>query len=402
MPDPLRIAQLAPPSLSVPPKRYGRTELVVWLLTEELVRRGHEVTLFASGDSSTSARLVRTTDRALWTNGRGQDPILTWAKAIDQVYAEADRFDVIHNHLGPLLFPTARRVPELPALSTLHGRLDLPGFAEYFSHFRGMPLVSISNAQRRPIAEGNWLATVYHGVDTEAMAYHSTHQGYAVFLGRIAPEKGLDSAIRAARAAGLPIKVGARAPLDQPNNPEAQRDWRYFEESVKPLLGLPGVEFVGEIGPAQKADFLGNAAVLLFPIRWPEPFGLVMIEALSCGTPVVAIGRGSAPEVIEHGVTGFVVDDEDGLVPALERIHEIDRARCRQVACERFSVATMASAYQDAYRRLLGVREPEEVSAQAPIPLPARLREDALPRSASSVLPARTSSPLSPAPPEGR
>ena len=354
----LRIAQLAPPVETIPPAGYGGTERVVSVPTEELARRGHAVTLFASGDSRTAAELVPVVDVALWHHPRFRDPLPFMAMAIDRVYRLADEFDVIHNHLDFVTFPTARAYAETPTVTTLHGRLDLPEQQPLYHQFREIPLVSISNAQRAPLPWANWVATVYHGIRLRDFAFEPSGRGYLAFLGRIAPEKGLDTAIAVARRAGLPLKIAARMPLDQPHNAEAQRDWRYFRDVVEPLLREPEVEYLGELAGADKSAFLGGAAALLFPIRWPEPFGLVMVEALACGTPVIALRRGSAPEVVEDGVTGYLADDEDGLVRAVGRLPELDRARCRAAAAARFSPSAMADQYERVYRGLLGLSSP--------------------------------------------
>lgn len=349
---PLRIAQLAPPFERVPPQRYGGTERVIAVLTEELVRRGHQVTLFASADSQTSARLVPIVDLPIWRDPRYTDALPFVMTAIDQVYSQAEEFDVIHNHLGYFAFPRAR-VCRTPTVTTLHGRLDLPELAPLFAHFNDLPVVSISDAQRAPLPHANWLSTVHHGLDLQPFAFQPRAGDYLAFLGRIAPEKGLDTAIEVARRAGMRLKIAARMPLNIPD-PEAQRDWRYYHEVIEPLLKLPGIEYIGEVGDDAKSEFLGGAAALLFPIRWPEPFGLVMVEALACGTPVVALRAGSVPEVIEHGVTGFVVDDEEAMVRALDRLTEIDRRACRRAAETRFSAAAMADRYERVYWQVVG------------------------------------------------
>ena len=350
---PLRIAQIVAPVESVPPERYGGTERVVSVLTEELVRGGHEVTLFASGDSHTSARLVPIADRAVWHDPRYEDPLPFMMTALDKLYSMADEFDIIHNHMGFYTYPMARAHRSVPTVSTLHSRLDIPEWQLLYRRFADLPVVSISDAQRHPIPWANWLATIYHGIALDEFPYQPRGRNYLAFLGRISPEKGLDAAIRVAQRAGLPLKIGARMPLDQPHNPEARADWRYWNDEVKPLINLPGVEYVGEVGAADKAELLGGASALLFPIHWPEPFGLVMAEALACGTPVIGFPCGSVPEVIEDGVTGFVVPDEDGMVRAIERVHEIERSRCRWAAELRFSPTAMADRYEDVYRRLI-------------------------------------------------
>src|SRR5581483_6431754 len=291
----MRIAQLAPPFESVPPRAYGGTERVVHALTEELVRRGHDVTLFASADSVTTARLVPTVDVALWHRQPAYaDFAPFWAVALGTLARELDGFDLIHNHLDFRGFLLARLAP-CPVVTTLHGRLDLPELQPVYREFADVPLVSISDAQRRPIAWANWVATVHHGIVLDELSFSSRPGGYLAFLGRTSPEKGLDTAIRVARRTGLPLKVAARMPLPFTNDPNVRTDWEYYEQVIQPLLRDAPVELVGEVSGPAKAQFLGGAAALLFPIRWPEPFGLVMPEALACGTPVLALRAGSVP-----------------------------------------------------------------------------------------------------------
>ncbi len=350
----MRIAQVAPPFESVPPARYGGTERVVSTLTEELVRRGHDVTLFASGDSRTSARLVPVVEQALWhARVPYRDYAPFWAIVIGKLWREIDRFDVVHSHLDFFGFPIARGAP-CPVLTTLHGRLDLPELVPLYEEFRDVPVVSISNAQRKPIPYANWLATVYHGIQLDEYTFNPERGSYLAFLGRISPDKGVDTAIRVAQRAGMPLRIAARPPLPNRNDPEARRDWDYYENEVQPLLQGPRVELIGQVGGREKDEFLRNAAALLVPIRWPKPFGLVMPEALACGTPVLALRNGSVPEVIKHGVTGFICDTEDELVQAVRWIPEIDRARCRQEAERRFSPQAMADRYEALYERLVG------------------------------------------------
>jgi glycosyltransferase involved in cell wall biosynthesis len=360
---PLRIAQLAPPVERVPPRRYGGTERVIAVLTEELVRRGHQVTLFASADSLTSARLVPIVDIPIWRHPQYNDAWPFLMMAIDLVYGRAEEFDVIHNHVGFPVFPRAR-VCSTPTVTTLHGRLDIPELTPLFAHFNDLPLVSISDAQRAPLPHANWLATVHHGIDLQPFTFQPRPGEYLAFLGRIAPEKGLDTAIEVARRAGMRLKIAARMPLNIPD-PEAQRDWRYYREVIEPLLKLPGIEYIGEVGDDAKSEFLGGAAALLFPIRWPEPFGLVMVEALACGTPVVALRAGSVPEVVEHGVTGFVVDDEAAMVRVLDRLGDIDRRACRRAAETRFSAAAMADRYERVYQRVVSGELADVVAARS-------------------------------------
>ena len=350
----MRIAQVAPPFESVPPTRYGGTERVVSLLTEELVRRGHDVTLFASGDSTTAARLVPTVDTALWRQESVRDPLVYWTITLGEVYRRAARgaFDVIHSHLDFLAFPYAQLIAA-PTVTTLHGRLDLPDLPRIYARFPDAPVVSISDDQRRPLPNAGWLATVYNGVDTDCLSFNPRGGEYLAWIGRISPEKGLDRAIRIARAAELPLKVAARLPLRDLNDPNVRADWEYYEAVVKPLLEEGHVEYVGEVGDGDKAEFLGNALALLNPIDWPEPFGLVMAEALACGTPVVARRRGSVPELVKHGVTGFVGETDEELAWFCRQVHTLDRSACRDEAIRRFSVEAMTDGYERAYRRLL-------------------------------------------------
>jgi glycosyltransferase involved in cell wall biosynthesis len=350
---PWRIAQLAPPFETVPPARYGGTERVVSTLTEELVRRGHDVTLFAPGGSRTSARLVPTVETALW---RATPPSDDFGAHRERIFGAIRRrlgdFDVVHSHLDAVGFGLAA-ASRPPFVTTVHGAVDAPAFAPAYRAFASLPLVSISDAQRTPLRTANWVATVHHGIDLHAYTFNPRPGEYLALLGRISPQKGVDAAIRVARRAGLPIKIAARPPLRFSHNPEFQRDRAYFESRVQPLLREPGVELIGEIGGADKDAFLGNARALLFPIRWREPFGLVMPEALACGTPVIAFDEGSVREVIEHGVTGFIGQTEDDLLEGVNRLSEIDRRACRAEAERRFSPAAMASAYEAVYARLL-------------------------------------------------
>jgi glycosyltransferase involved in cell wall biosynthesis len=364
----MRIAQVAPPFEAVPPSKYGGTEYVVATLTEELVRRGHDVTLFATGDSHTSARLAPIVDRALWHHPAAyRDFLPFWNIVVGKVASRLAEFDVVHSHLDHFGFPLGRVAP-CPFVTTLHGRLDLPELGPLYTEFPDAPVVSISNAQRRPIAAANWVDTVYHGIPLADHTFNPRRGDYLAFLGRIAPEKGLDSAIRVARRAGLPLKIAARMPLSFKNDPNVRADWEYYETQIAPLLQGPGAEFVGEVGGRDKDDFLRNAAALLFPICWPEPFGLVMIEALACGTPVLALRQGSVPEVVEQGITGFIGDNEDELTAAARLLDEIERGRCRLAAERRFSAPTMASAYERVYQQLV---EQHDEPLASPLPVAA-------------------------------
>jgi glycosyltransferase involved in cell wall biosynthesis len=339
----MRIAQIAPLAEAVPPKLYGGTERVVSYLTEELVKLGHDVTLFASGDSETRARLVACAPRSLRLDTAVRDPLAPLALMLEQVRAQAQEFDILHFHLQhvhlPLFRPLARRT-----VTTMHGRLDLAELLPLYREFSEMPLVSISTAQRLPLAFANWVATVHHGLADEVCPFNPAPRGgYFAFLGRVSPEKGLDRAIEIARRAGVRLRIAAK--IDA-------ADEQYFEHEIVPYLGLPGVEFIGEVTEAQKPAFLGNATALLFPIDWPEPFGLAMIEAMSCGTPVLAWNQGSVPEVVEEGRTGYIVDSIGSAVAAVQKAGRLDRLGVRTRFEERFSVARMARDYLSVYRAL--------------------------------------------------
>ena len=354
----MRIAQIAPPFQSVPPEGYGGTERVVSLLTEELVRHGHEVTLFASGDSSTTAHLVPTVDTALWRAPEVRDPLVYWAITAGLAYgrAAAGEFDLVHSNLDFHAFACASLVPT-PTVTTLHGRLDLQDLPRLYARFPTMPVISISDNQRAPLPEARWAGTVYNAVDTDRLQFNRRGGAYLAWLGRIAPEKGLDRAIKIARRAGIPLKIGARLPLNDLNDANVRADWDYYNAHVKGLLDEPGIEFVGEVGEGEKSEFLGNALALLNPIDWPEPFGLVMAEALACGTPVVARRRGSVPEVVSDGVTGLIGETDDDLVSLCTRVDRIDRAVCRREAVRRFSPRAMVDGYEAIYRTVTGITE---------------------------------------------
>lgn len=336
---PLRIAQVAPLYESVPPRLYGGTERVVSYLTEELVRQGHRVTLFASGDSSTSAELVPGCERALRLDPRRPAVGALHTVMIEQVFKRARSFDIIHCHTDSLHFSLARRCP-VPVLTTLHGRLDLVGLPELHREFAELPLVSISDAQREPLPWASWAATVHHGLPADLHVPSYAVGRYLAFLGRISPEKGVDRAIIIAQRSNVPLKIAAKVD---------DVDREYFATYIEPLVRRPLVQFVGEIDETEKSAFLGGALALLFPIDWPEPFGLAMIEALACGTPVVAFQRGSVPEVIDHGVTGFIVGCVDEAVDQVPRVRYLDRRRCRQSFEQRFSAMRMARSYCEVY-----------------------------------------------------
>ena len=340
----LRIAQVSPLYEAVPPDGYGGTERVVSYLTEELVRRGHDVTLFASGDSHTAAHLVPLVKRALRLDPDVRDPLAHHVRMLSEVYRRADEFDLIHCHTDYLGLPLARAVPT-PTILTLHGRLDIPDLAPMYAAHREVPLISISDAQRQPLPDAAWLATVHHGVPAPLYPFQPKPGDYLLFLGRISPEKCPDLAIRVARRAGVPLRIAAKVDA-------VDRD--YFSREIEPLLGESSVEFLGEVGGADKAALIGGALALLFPIDWPEPFGLVMIEALACGTPVITRPCGSVPEVITDGVTGVIAASEDDLVAAVQRVAQIDRAACRADFDRRFSDAAMCDRYLAVYDRVLG------------------------------------------------
>ncbi|HXG16834.1 MAG TPA: glycosyltransferase family 4 protein [Calidithermus sp.] len=340
----MRIAQVAPLYEPVPPRLYGGTERVVSWLTEELVRRGHEVTLFASGDSQTTARLVSVWPRALRLDPLEPDPYALHTLELAQVFSTADRFDVIHCHVDYLALPFGRLV-RTPVVHTLHGRLDLRSLAHVLSALPDVPLVSISDSQRAPLAGRslNWVATVHHGLPVEEVPFAPRGGRSLVFLGRISPEKRPDLAIAVAKRLGLPLRIAAKVD---------RNDREYFEREIRPLLAHPLVEFIGEVSDADKWRLLGEALALLFPVDWPEPFGLAMIEALACGTPVIARPCGAVPEVVHDGEVGYLAESLDEMVTAVKRVDLIDRARCRRWAEERFSVRVMADRYEAVYRRL--------------------------------------------------
>ena len=339
----MRIAQVAPLFESVPPKYYGGTERVVSFLTEELVRQGHDVTLFASGDSVTHAHLVSCSRRASRLDKHSIDPLALQVLMLERVYQLASGFDVIHFHIDYMHFPVSR-CHRRSHVTTLHGRLDIPELVPLYKEFRDMPVVSISNAQRAPLPSANWIATVYHGLPEDLYRFQPNAGTYLAFLGRISPEKRVDRAIEIARRLDMPIKIAAKVDLV---------DSDYFEAVIEPLLRDPRVEFVGEIGEGEKEGFLGNAYALLFPIDWPEPFGLVMIEALACGTPIIAYERGSVPEVISQGENGFIVTDIEDAADAARRIPALSRRRCRELFDERFTAQRMASDYLNVYEQLI-------------------------------------------------
>lgn len=338
----MRVAQVAPLTESVPPQLYGGTERVVAFLADELVRQGHEVTLFASGDSRTAADLVSSWPRALRLSGDCQNFLAPHVLMLEEVAQRALEFDVVHFHISEFHLPIARRLA-LPHLTTLHGRLDMPELRPLYREFRDVPVVSISDAQRDPLPEAGWIGTVQHGLPLDLLRFQPGPGRYLAFLGRIAREKRVDRAIAIATACGQPLRIAAKVD-------PADRD--YFEREIRALLDNPLVSFIGEIGEDQKGEFLGGASALLFPIDWPEPFGLVMIEALACGVPVVAFRGGSVPEVIDDGVTGFIVETLEEAIEATRSVHRLSRQHCRDVFEERFSVTRMATDYVRLYEAL--------------------------------------------------
>jgi len=352
----LKIAQVAPLAESVPPTLYGGTERVVSWLVEELVELGHDVTLFASGDSVTRARLVPVLPRALRLGRPRSDPIAAQAVLLETMTEHAFDFDVIHAHIDWLHLPLLSRLG-VPFVTTLHGRLDLRGLSDVIGRFPAAPFVSISDNQRLPIGKkANWVGTVYHGLPANALRPVFKRGSYLAFLGRLTADKGPETAIRIARAAGMPLRIAAKVPRGERT---------YFKERLEPLIDGTRVQLIGEVNDQAKQGFLAGAAALLFPIDWPEPFGLVMIEAMACGTPVIAFRRGSVPEVVDHGVTGFIVDEEAEAVEAVRQLGELDRHQVRSRFEQRFTAKHMAQQYLHHYERLR---------------VPDAIRDDSLPK----------------------
>lgn len=338
----LRIAQIAPLYESVPPKLYGGTERVVAYLTDELINLGHDVTLFASGDSVTKARLVSVTSEAFRLNNC-TDQMAGHILQLQEVMDMAHEFDILHFHTDYLHFPVTR-LSHNKTVTTLHGRLDIPELKPLYKKFSDMPVISISNAQRRPLPMANWIDTVYHGLPVDLYQPGKGDGDYVLFVGRFSPEKRADRAIEIARRANIKIKIAAK--IDN-------ADQRYFEKQIRHLLSQPHVEYLHEIGEEQKGPLMSNAKALLFPIDWPEPFGMVLIEAMACGTPVIAFNQGSVPEIIEYGKTGFIVDSIDKAVEALHNIHYINRSACRASFEKRFSATVMANNYIRQYEKAI-------------------------------------------------
>lgn len=342
----MRIAQVAPLYVATPPRSYGGTERIISSLTEELTRQGHEVTLFATGDSRTHAKLVTCVPRAL-----GFEHIFESGAAhvamLAQVYRRASEFDVIHSHVDYQALPFAA-TSKTPTVITLHGALDLPGYPEALSAFPDLHYVSISNNQRTPLPQLNWAATVYHGIDVRSHSFSEQPGKYLLFVGRISPEKGPERAIAIARKAGIPLKIAAKVD---------PKDRRYFEQVVKPLLNDPVVEYLGAVNEQRKRELMRDALALLLPIRWPEPFGLVFIEALACGLPVLTCPKGAAPEILRDGVTGFMRETDDELAEAARQVADVSRAGCRAWAEERFDTREMTRNYLAVYQSVTGKRQ---------------------------------------------
>jgi glycosyltransferase involved in cell wall biosynthesis len=344
----MKIAQVAPLTEAVPPVLYGGTERIVAYLCDELVALGHDVTLFASGDSVTRARLEAVRGKALRLDPTVRDHLAPHICMLEAVARRADDFDIIHLHVDYLGYAIFRRA-DVPFLTTLHGRLDLPELQPLYRIFDDVPVVSISDSQREPLPLANYVATVHHGIPEASLLPGFGGGGYLAFLGRISPEKAPDAAIRIAAQAGMKLKIAAKVD---------RVDEEYFHERIEPLLDQPHVEFLGEISDKDKGAFLGQAAGLLFPIAWREPFGLVMIEAMACGTPVIAFRCGSVPEVIEDGLTGFVVDNEEQAAAASRRLHDLDRSEIRHAFDRRFTARRMAEDYLRIYRDLIARQRP--------------------------------------------
>lgn len=351
----MRIAQVAPLYESVPPRLYGGTERVVSYLTEELVQMGHDVTLFASGDSKTLARLVPCCPSALRLNKDCIDPLAHHMLMLDRVMREADEFDIIHFHCDYLHYPLSRQ-RKVRNITTLHGRLDLPDLAPLYREFTEMNVVSISNAQRVPLPWVNWQGTVYHGLPEDLFHLYPKPGEYLAFLGRICPDKGIEAGIEIARRTGMELRIAAKVD---------RSDERYFEQVVKPMLDHPLVHFIGEISQREKGEFLGHALALLAPVNWPEPFGISIIEAIACGTPVIAFPRGSVPEIVNQSKSGFVVRNVEEAVAAVKKVHRMSRKTCRKIFERRFTASRMAKDYVEIYKRLLGGKSDASATRRA-------------------------------------
>lgn len=339
----MKIAQVSPLYESVPPSTYGGTERVVSYLTEELVNFGHEVTLFASGDSITKAKLFPVCEKSLRLNSQSSDSYIHHLIQIQDVMEQSKDFDVIHFHIDCLHFPTTVFL-KTPNLTTLHGRLDIPSLDQLYQKFSKVPVVSISASQKSQMPVANWIDTIHHGIPLDLYSLNKKPENYLAFIGRISPEKGLDKAIEIAKGLGIKLKIAAK--IDK-------ADQKYFDNEIKHLLDHPLVEYIGEVNDQEKNEFLGNALCLIFPIDWPEPFGMVMVEAMACGTPVLAFKCGSVPEVIEEGLTGSIVTSIDEAIKVLPEMFNWDRAICRRHFEERFTASRMASDYIKLYEKIV-------------------------------------------------
>lgn len=346
----MKIAQVSPLFESVPPKLYGGTERIVSYLTEELVKQGHEVTLFATGDSVTSARLVAPWCCALRLQLDCQDQFVHHVRMVEMVMREAENFDIIHFHIDYVHYSLTRRM-SVPSVTTIHGRLNMPDLVPLYNEFRDIPLVSISDAQRQPQPDSNWVATVWHGLPRNIYRYYDQPGKYLAFIGRFSPEKRVERAIQVAIETGIPLKIAAKV---------EKKDEAYYEQVVKPLLDHPLIEYVGEIGESEKDEFLGNAMALMFLIDWPEPFGLVMIESMACGTPVIAWRNGSVPEVIDHGVSGFIVESMEQTTEAVRNIGSLSRQGVRATFEKRFVAERMTADYLRVYQSLIKEKQNSE------------------------------------------
>jgi glycosyltransferase involved in cell wall biosynthesis len=359
----MRIAQIAPLTEAIPPELYGGTERVIYWLTEELVALGHDITLFASGDSQTSATLVPVWPKALRLDGAVRDACALHMMMLEHVRRRAADFDFLHFHLDYYPFSLFSR-QSTPFVTTLHGRLDLPEHQPVFTTFSSIPVVSISDAQRRPLPQAGWVRTIHHGMPERLLTPQPVKPTYLAFIGRISPEKATDRAIRIAQRCGLPLRIAAK--IDNV-------DREYFEQRIRPLLASPDVEYIGEIDDGEKSTFFSGAIALLAPIDWPEPFGLVTIEAMACGTPVIAFNRGAVPEIVEHGLTGFVVEDETSAVAAVNRVGQLSRKKIRSRFEDRFTARRMAEEYVAVYRGLIEAAEPRPRLVARPRRLAAAL-----------------------------
>jgi glycosyltransferase involved in cell wall biosynthesis len=351
----MRIAQVSPLYESVPPKLYGGTERIVSYLTEELVAQGHEVTLFATGDSVTNARLIPVQKEALRFDKEIRDYLPPHYILLEKVERYKHKFDIIHYHIDYLHFPLSKR-DYTTHVTTLHGRLDLPELFPLYNEYRMMPVISISNAQRQPLPQANWIGTVYHGLPNDMYSFYNSTGEYLAFIGRISPEKGLDNAIEISIRAGIPLKIAAKVD---------KADHEYFEQVIKHRLNHPLVHNLGEIGEKDKNEFLGRAKALLFPVNWPEPFGLAMIEAMACGTPIIAFKNGSVPEVIDEGKSGFIVNTIEEGVEAVKNISRISRSVCRKTFETRFSVTRMANEYLALYEKMIANESNKNIAPPA-------------------------------------